>query len=357
MLGRRVDGLYMRPDAMRAVLLAAAFPLCLQVAPGIATSAGASEAKAEPAKRGAATKDGRAYPSKPVRFIIPFPPGGGTDIVGRALGQKLAERLGEPFIVDNRPGAAGTVGSNIAAKAAADGHTLLLATASFAISAGYYRNLPYDSVKDFDAVGLIASQPLALVVHPSMSANSVKDVIALAKAAPDKLNYASSGTGGITHLATEMFRSMTGTRIVHVPYKGSNPAITAVLAGEVPIMIAPVGPALPHIRAGKLRALAVSSEKRTPLLAGLPTIAESGVPGYEAGTWYGMLAPRGTPPNITNVLNKQILAALESADVVERLASQAFDPVPSTPKQFADYLTSEIRKWAQAMKDAGVKGE
>lgn len=296
----------------------------------------------------------RNYPVRPVRFIIPFPPGGGTDVVGRALGQKLSENLGETFIIDNRPGAAGTLGSQIAATAAPDGHTVLLATASFAISAAFYKKLPYDSIRDFEAVSLVASQPLVLVVHPGFPANSLKEFLAAVKANPGKYNYASSSSGGITHLAAELFKSLSGTRMAHVPYKGSNPAMTAVLAGEVPTTFLPLGPAMPQIKAGRLRALGVSSEKRTPLMASLPTIAESGVAGYEAGTWYGMLVPRTTPAAIVNVLNRQIAVALDSADVLKHLQSQAFDPIPSTPRYFADYLSREIRKWAQTIKEAGV---
>ncbi len=298
----------------------------------------------------------KSYPVRPVRFIIPFPPGGGTDVVGRALGQKLSENLGESFIIDNRPGAAGTLGSQIAAMAAADGQTVLLATASFAISAAFYKKLPYDSVKDFEAVSLVASQPLVLVVHPGFPANSLKEFLSVVKASPGKFNYGSSSTGGITHLAAELFNSMSGTHMTHVPYKGSNPAMTAVLSGEVPTTFLPLGPAMPQIKAGKLRALGVSSDKRTPLMSSLPTIAESGVAGFEAGTWYGMLAPRATPAAIVNVLNHQIAVALESADVLKHLQSQAFDPVPSTPKYFADYLQLEIRKWGHAIKQAGVTG-
>jgi tripartite-type tricarboxylate transporter receptor subunit TctC len=334
---------------MSIALRRASGALLIQIActhGGMAVAADAPRAEAKPAARG--------YPVRPVRFIIPFPPGGGTDVVGRALGQKLSESFGETFIIDNRPGAAGTLGSNIAATAAPDGHTVLLATASFAISAAFYRKLPYDSVRDFEAISLVASQPLVLVTHPGFQANTLKEFLAVVRTNAGKFNYASSSTGGITHLATELFKSMSGTNLSHVPYKGSNPAMTAVLAGEVPVAFLPLGPAMPQIKAGRLRALAVSSEKRTPLMAALPTIAESGVAGYEAGTWYGMLAPRATPAGIVNQLNRQIAAALDSADMMKHLQSQAFDPMPSTPRRFADYLRSEIKKWGHAIKEAGV---
>lgn len=311
------------------------------------------------AAAGAAASKGadaaQAYPARPVRLIVPFPPGGGTDIVGRMIGEKLAGALGQPFVVDNRGGAASTLGSAIAAKAAADGYTVLLVTATFAISANYYKTLPYDPVKDFDAIGLVASQPLVLVTHPSVQAKSVKEVIAFAKANPDKLNYASGGEGGINHLAAEMLKSMTGIRMVHISYKGLGPALTALLAGEVQLFIATLGPALPHVRAGKLRALALGSAQRSSTVPELPTIAESGVPGYEATNWYGFLAPRGTPQSVVGLLSQQIVAALVDKDVRHRLAAVGFEPTPSAPRQFADYLKSEIGKWERTMKVAGVR--
>jgi len=300
----------------------------------------------------------QGYPLRPVRFIIPFPPSGGTDIVGRSVGQKFAERLGQPFVIDNRPGAAGTLGCAIAAKAAADGYTIVLVTASFAISASYYKNLAYDPVGDFDAVGLVASQPAVLVTHPSVQATSVKELIALARANPNKLNYASGGAGGINHLAAEMLKSMTGIRIVHVPYKGLGPALTAVVAGEVQLMVATLGSSLPLIKSGKLRALALGAGKRSSSAPDLATLAESGVPGYEVDNWYGVLVPRGTPQGIIDLLNKQIALAIGEQEIRERFAALGFEPAtPSTPRQFASYVKSEIAKWARAMKDAGVTRE
>lgn len=325
---------------------------CLHAATGIPASKGADAGKSTPAARDSA---GQPYPSRPVRLIVPFPPGGGTDIVGRMIGEKLAGALGQAFVVDNRGGAASTLGSAIAAKAAADGYTVLLVTATFAISANYYKTLPYDPVKDFDAIGLVASQPLVLVTHPSVQAKSVKELIAFAKANPDKLNYASGGEGGINHLAAEMLKSMTGIRIVHIPYKGLGSALTALLAGEVQLFIATLGPALPHVRAGKLRALALGSAQRSSTVPELPTIAESGVPGYEVTNWYGFLAPHGTPQGIVAVLNGKIAAAIADRDVRERLAALGFEPTPSAPRQFADYLKAEIAKWGRTMKDAGVR--
>jgi tripartite-type tricarboxylate transporter receptor subunit TctC len=295
-----------------------------------------------------------AYPLRPVRFVVPFPPGGGTDLVGRAVAQKLGDQLGQTFVVDNRGGAAGTLGANIVAKAPPDGHTVLLASASFAISATYFKSLPYDSLRDFAAIGLVATQPLALVAHPSLRAKTIRELITLAKAEPDKLNYASSSAGGITHLATELLKSMAGIRMVHVPYKGAGPATTAVLAGEAQMFFAPLGPSLVHIRTGKLRALAIGSAKRASLLPELPTVSESGVPGYEADTWYGLIAPAGTPQGVVTALNRGISIALKDAEILQRFAALGFEPATSTPEEFGRYLRSEIAKWGATMKQAGV---
>lgn len=295
------------------------------------------------------------YPSHPVRFIIPFPPGGGTEIAGRLMGQRFAEELGQPFVIDNRPGAAGTIGAAIVAKAAPDGYTLLFASASHAISASFYKNLPYDSSADFSGAGRVVSGPLVLVAHPSVAANSVKDVIALAKQKPGVMNYASSGAGSITHLATEMFLSMTGTRITHVSYKGAAPARIALLGGQVQLLIAPLGPTVEFIRTGKLKALGLCGARRSALLPSLPTIAESGVPGYEADTWYGVLAPRGTPASILDLLNIKILEALKHDQFAMQLSALGFEPAGTTPKQFDAYIKSEIAKWGRAMKDAGIQ--
>ncbi|MDB5924902.1 MAG: hypothetical protein JWN13_3838 [Betaproteobacteria bacterium] len=307
----------------------------------------------------AGTITGRAaeYPSRPVRFVVPFPPSGGTDIVARLLAQQLAERMGQQFVIDNRPGAASTIGAQIAARAAADGYTLLLVTASYAISASFYRTLPYDSVSDFDAVARVASGPLLVVVHPSVKVGSMKELIALAKAAPNKMNYASGGPGGINHLAGEMLKIMSGTRIVHVPYKGAGPALTGLIGGEVQMMVATLGSALTHVRNGKLKALATGGGRRSSILPELPTVAESGVPGYAADNWYGILAPRNVPPAILRELDKHIAAALSTDTVRERFTSVGFEPSPSTPAQFAEYLRAEIRKWNRVMKEAGIESE
>lgn len=340
-----------------APIITAIFVLCILSATCFAASQASDPGKSALTHRDAAKQARQVYPSRPVRFIIPFPPAGGTDIVGRILGEKLGDKLGQQFVIDNRPGAAGTLGSGIAAKAAADGYTIVLVTASFAISASFYRNLPYDPVRDFDAVGFVASQPAVLVIHPSVPATSVKELIALVRANPDKLNYASGGAGGINHLAAEMLNSMTGMRVVHIPYKGLGPALTALLAGEVQLMIATLGSSLPLIRSGKLRALALGAAKRSSSAPDLATLAESGVPGYDVDNWYGVLAPRGTPQSIIGLLNGQTVAVLAGADVRDRFAALGFEPAASTPKQFADYLKAEIAKWAKVVRESGAKAE
>ena len=319
---------------------------------------GVAASNASSGSRSAAAPQAQApsYPYRPVRLIVLFPPGG-SDTVARMLGQKLSEKLGQQLVIDNRAGAAGTIGANIAAKAAADGYTLLFATASFAMTAGFYRNLPYDPVRDFAAIGSVASQPFLLVAHPSLPTNTVKELVALAKAKPDQLIYGSTGAGAAGHLATEMFISMTGIRITHVPYKGTGPAITAVIAGEVPFVFAVIGSALPSVRAGKLKALAVTSVRRSALAPDLPTVAESGVPGYEAVTWFGILAPRGTPQSIIGLLNGEIVAVLRSNDFHDRLVAMGIEPVVSTPKEFADFLQTEIAKWGKVIRDAGIRAE
>ena len=293
------------------------------------------------------------YPTRPVRVIVPFPPGG-SDTVARIVAQALSDKLGWPFVVDNRVGAASIVGTALAARAPADGYSILFTTATFAISAATFRNLPYDPLRDFVAVAPVSSGPLVLVVPPSLPVKSVKDLIALAKSKPGQLNYASGGEGGINHITAEMFKSMAGVDITHIPYKGSGPAKVDLLAGRTQMMIDAFGSSVPLVNQGKLRALAVTSAQRTVLMPALPTIAESGVPGYEARTWYGMLAPRGMPSFATTVLSSQINAIVKNENVREQLAGLGFEPLLYTPKQFADFVRSEIDKWSRAAKKAGI---
>ncbi|HSQ04423.1 MAG TPA: tripartite tricarboxylate transporter substrate binding protein [Burkholderiales bacterium] len=293
------------------------------------------------------------YPTRPITLVVPFPPGG-SDTVARILGPKLRETLGEPWVIDNKPGAAGTLGSHVVARAAADGYTLLFATASFPVAAVFYKNLPFDSVRDFAAVSAVGSQPFVLVVHPSLPAKSVKELIALAKSHPEQLNYASTGTGGIGHLASELFKHVTGVRITHVPYKGTGPAVTAVLAGECQLMLPNVSGALPYIRAGRLRALAVAATQRSALAAALPTFTELGYPDLVAGTWYGVLAPQRTPQAIVDKLNKAIVSALRDKTIHDQITAVGVEPVTSTPQEFAQFVQSEMTKWGRVMQQAGL---
>jgi tripartite-type tricarboxylate transporter receptor subunit TctC len=291
-----------------------------------------------------------AYPNRPIRVVIQFAPGG-SDVVARILCQKMGESLGQPFVIDNRPGAAGVIGANIVAKAAPDGYTTLFATASFAVTAAVNKQLPYDSIKDFDSIAFIGSQPFLLVVHPSVQANSVKDFIALSKVKP--LNFASAGAGGIGHLTQELFNHLTGIKATHVPYKGTGPMVTAVIAGEVPAAMINISGAWGHVRGGRLKALGVSSAKRTAFAPDLPTIAESALPGFESGTWYGLTSPRGTLPLAISVLNREIFAALKS-DVRDKLAVLGVDLAPSTPQAFTDFMRAEVAKWSKTIKDARI---
>jgi len=295
-----------------------------------------------------------SFPSRPVRFVVPFPPGAGADVIARMIAQPMSDRLGQPVVVDNRSGAAGTIGTTIVAKAPPDGYTIVLITATFSISAAFYNDLPYDAVSDFASVGRVATGPLAVVVHPSLQAQSIKDLIALAKARPGKLNYASGGQGGINHLAAEMLKSATGIQVVEINYKGGGPALTGLLSGEAQLMIATLGSCLSQIRAGKLRALALGSKRRSMLLPELPTVAESGVPGYEADTWYAILAARGTPSLHIQRLNQAMAASVRTRDFQETLVSTGFEPSASPPADFAAYLRSEISKWTRVIKVAGI---
>jgi tripartite-type tricarboxylate transporter receptor subunit TctC len=290
------------------------------------------------------------YPNRPVRVVIQFAPGG-SDVVARILCQKMGENLGQPFVIDNRPGAAGVIGANIVAKAAPDGYTTLFATASFAVTAASNAQLPYDSIKDFDSIGFIGSQPFALVVHPSVPANSLKDYIALAKVKP--FNFASAGTGGIGHLTQELFHHLAGVKGTHVPYKGTGPMVTALLGGEVPAAMVNISGSWSHVRAGRLKALGVASLKRTTFAPELPTIAESGLPGFEGSTWYALTAPRGTPATAITVLNREIAAALKT-DTREKIIALGVELAPSTPQAFAQYMRDEVEKWRKIIKVAGI---
>jgi tripartite-type tricarboxylate transporter receptor subunit TctC len=299
-----------------------------------------------------------AYPARPIRFVVAFPPGGGTDIIARSIAQKLSGRLSQQVVVDNRPGAGGNIGTDVVAKSAPDGYTLLMGSAGpLAINASLFASMPFDPIRDLAPVTLAASTPNVLVVHPSLKAATVKELIALAKAHPGEINFASSGHGTPAHLAGELFNTMAGVKLVHVPYKGASPALADLLGGQVQIMFSTMPPALPHVKDGKLRALAVTSLKRSPAAPGLPTVDEAALPGFEANTWHGVVLPAGAPPAIIARLNREIVAILHQPDVVERLSAQGAEPVGSTPEEFAAYIRSETVKWAKVVRESGAKAE
>jgi tripartite-type tricarboxylate transporter receptor subunit TctC len=297
------------------------------------------------------------YPTRPIRLIIPFPPGGGTDVLGRALSQKLSDSLKQQVVMDNRPGAGANIGTELAARSSPDGYTLLMSTISQSISASLYPKLGYDLVRDFAPISLVANQPLMLAVHPTSSARSVKDVIAMAQAKPDTLTFSSAGNGTATHLAAELFKHMTQVRIQHVPYKGGGPAVIAIISGEVSAAIASLPSVMPHVKSGKLRGIAVSSAKRSVTAPDYPTIAESGVPGYDASAWYGLTAPARTPPEIVNRLVGEVHRVLALPEIRQLYDNTGFEILSSTPGEFAAFVQADIRKWATVVKAAGVRAD
>jgi tripartite-type tricarboxylate transporter receptor subunit TctC len=299
----------------------------------------------------------QAWPNKSVRVVIPFPAGGSADTLARLLGQKLTERLGQPFVADNRPGAGGNIGTELAAKAAPDGYTFLMGVSSIAIAPSLYANLSWDPVKDFSPVVLVASTPNILVVHPSVAANSVQELVALAKSKPGQLNYASGGNGATNHLAGELFKRMTGTEIVHIPYRGNPLAVIDVLNGQVAMMFDFMITSLPHVKAGKLRPLAVTGTRRSPQVPELPTVSEAGVPGYEASTWFAIMAPAGTPADATSKLNAEVNAVLRLPDVRDRLDTLGAEPLGGTSADVATRLRADLVKWTEVVKAANIKIE
>ena len=297
------------------------------------------------------------YPVRPVRLVVPFPPGGGTDIVARTLAQKLTETFGQPVIVDNRAGANGIIGTDLAAKAKPDGYTLLITIASHAINPTLYAKLPYDTLADLAPVALLAEYPFVITVHPSVPAKRLEELIAFAKSRPNQLSYASSGNGSGPHLGMELFKTMARIEMVHIPYKGAGAAMTDLISGQVQVFLNNFLAGMPAIRAGRLRALAVTSARRSSVMPELPTVAESSVPGYSVTGWYGMLVPAGTPAAVVVALNDGVVKALRAKDVNDRLSGEAAEPVGSTPEQFAAHLRTEIGKWASVIKQAGVRAE
>jgi len=296
------------------------------------------------------------YPVKAIRYIVPFPAGGTTDILARMAGQKLTEAWGQQIIIDNRPGAGGNVGSEIASKAPADGYTILGGTvSSHSINTSLYSKMPYHPLKDFAPITLLAMVPNVLVVHPSVPAKTVKEFIALAKAKPGQLRYASAGNGTSQHLSGELFSMLTGTKMIHVPYKGSAPASADLLGGQIELSFENSTIAVPFIKAGKMRALGVTTAKRTGALPDVPTIAEAGVPGYEVSSWQGVFAPAGTPPEIVKKLNTELVRIIALPDVRKRLADIGAEPAGNSPEQFTEFIKTEIAKWEKVVKASGAR--
>jgi tripartite-type tricarboxylate transporter receptor subunit TctC len=297
----------------------------------------------------------QGYPAGPVRVIVPFPPGGGVDGAGRLISQKLTEALGKQFIVDNRPGANGMIGSELAAKSAKDGYTLMVNGANFVTTPSLYAKVTYDPVRDFEPVSLIALAPNVLVVHPSLPVKSVKELIALARARPGQVNFAGSGSGSTPHLAAELFNTLAKVNMVHVPYRGTGPAIIGLMSGEASVMFMPTTNAVPLVRSGRLRALAVTSRERVPAMPGLPTVSESGLKGYESSQWYGLLAPAGTPADVIALLNSQVAKIMQAPEMRQRMTDEGLVAVGSTRDDFAAYIKTELAKWAKVIRASGAK--
>ena len=315
--------------------LLSAIPICLAVTP-----AGA-----------------QTYPSKPIRMIVPFAPGGGTDILARIIGQQLADAWGQPVNVENRAGASGNLGTELVARSAPDGHTLVMAINTHAVNASLYSKLPFDPVKDFTPVILVATTANILVVHPSVPANTVQELIALAKAQPGKLNYASGGSGTTSHLAAELFKTMAGVEMTHVPYKGGGAAYTDLISGQVQLYFVGIPGTVQYLKAGRLRALGVTTPRRSPAAPEVPTIAEAGLPGFSATTWWGILAPAGTPQPVIARIDQEVARILKMPEVRAKLDAQGFEPVASTPESFAAFMRSEVELWGKAVKASGARAE
>jgi tripartite-type tricarboxylate transporter receptor subunit TctC len=296
------------------------------------------------------------FPVKPVRLVIPYPPGGGTDTIGRPLAQRLSDAFGQPVVVDNRGGGGGFVGMEYVAKAPPDGHTIVIAlTAQLAVNVSLFKKLPYDPVKDYAPITLLANGPYVLVVHPSLPARTVKELVALARKRPSEITYASSGNGSGGHLASEMLNSMTGMRMIHIPHKGGGPALIDLIAGQAQVLFSTWASGRGHIQSGRMRALGVSTAKRPAAMPDIPTIAEAGVPGFDAGVWYALLAPANTPREVVQRLNREASAVLKQAEYRKLLFDSAIDPVGGSPEELGAYIRSEITKWAKVVRDANVR--
>jgi tripartite-type tricarboxylate transporter receptor subunit TctC len=297
------------------------------------------------------------WPTRPVRLILPFPPGGGTDILGRLIAEQLTANLGQPVVAENRGGAGGNVGAEAAAKSAPDGYSIVLVAPSLAISPSLYSSLGYDPVKDFAPVSLVATVPNVMITNPEVPAKTLKEFIALAKSRPGEMNFGSGGSGTSNHLAGELFNIVAGVKLVHVPYKGVNLAMNDVISGRVQLVFIGIPAAAPHIKAGRLRALALVAEHRSSVLPEVPTVAEASLPKFEVTTWYGILAPAGTPRPIVERLNRELGKIMHSPELKKRIEALATDPVTSTPEEFADLIKREIAKWGEVVREAGVKAD
>lgn len=306
----------------------------------------------------AAGVHGQSYPAKPVRLIIPFAPGGGSDLMGRLLAQRLSDRFGQQFVVDNRPGAGGSIGTEAAVKAPPDGYTLVLgSTSEISINPSLYTRLSYNTLRDLAPVAIVAYTPLVLVVHPSMPTRSVKEVIALAKARPGEINFASAGNGTTTHLTGELFRSATGVNVVHVPYKGGGPAVAELVGGQTQMMFSTAPPVMPFVQGGRLRALAVTTARRSAALKDIPTMQEAGVKGFEVTYWWGMFAPAAAGKSLIALLHKEINQILRTPDMIAAVAKQGAEASTMTIEQFTDFVKADAAKWAQAVKISGAKAD
>jgi tripartite-type tricarboxylate transporter receptor subunit TctC len=298
-----------------------------------------------------------AYPSKPVRMIVPFAPGGGTDIIARLVAQDLTQAWGQSVVVDNRGGSGGVVGTDMAAKSAPDGYTMALCSLGFSYAPALYSSLPYNSEKDFLPISVVATQPFVYVVIPALNVSSMKELVALARAKPGEIRYGSGGSGGSSHLGTELLRVMTGIDIQHIPYKGTGPALTAMLGGEIQMQLIGISSVVPHMKSGRMRALAVSGAKRSAAAPDVPTVAESGVPGYAFDVWYGMLFPAGVPGPVLDKANAGINSVLKSPALAQRFAAVGLEPAGSTQREFAALIHSEIAKWRKVVQSAKIRVE
>lgn len=300
----------------------------------------------------------QSYPAKQLRFVVPFAAGGPTDLLARTLAQKLSAQLGRSVIADNRPGAGGNLGADIVAKADPDGYTILMGTnGPLAVNVSLYANLPYDPLRDFAPITQVAFVPNVLVVHPSLPAGSVRELIDLLKANPDKYSYASGGNGTTQHLGGELFKTLAGVKMQHIPYKGGGPALNDVLGGQVPIMFESIATGMTHVRAGKLRALGVTSAQRNPSAPELPTVAEAGVPGFEITAWYGIVAPAGTPPDIVRRLNAELVLAIRSPEIAQRIAALGGAPIANTVEEFQAFLRTDVARWAKVVRESGARAD